>query len=84
MLYPTLKLNDKHEMENHSIPVFEVLEVGGKSDLCVAVTPLMCCCDDPWFENMGEVVDFLGQVLEVGHSISYGPVSGLRFSGSRG
>jgi len=25
----------------------------------------MRACDDPWFDNMGEVVEFLGQVLEV-------------------
>lgn len=67
MLYLTSeKLTRKDDIENHTIPVFEVLEVGGRPDLCVVVTPLMRPCDDPWFENMGEAVDFLGQVLEVG------------------
>ena len=61
------KLAGEQDIENHTIPVLEVLEVEGRPDLCVVVTPLMRCCDDPWFENMGEAVDFLGQVLEVGH-----------------
>jgi hypothetical protein len=59
------KLIGEDDAENHTIPVFEVLEVDDNPDLCVVVTPLMRGCDDPWFENMGEVVDFLGQVLEV-------------------
>lgn len=59
------KLRDDHDGGNHTIPVFEVLEVDDSLDLCVIVTPLMRACDDPWFENMGEAVNFLGQVLEV-------------------
>lgn len=71
MLYLTSKkLAGEHDIENHTIPVLEVLEVEGRPDLCVVVTPLMRCCDDPWFENMGEAVDFLGQVLEVSFSLS--------------
>ena len=68
MLYLT---SDKSSGEdhggNHTIPVLEVLEVDDNRDLCVIVTPLMRACDDPWFENMGVVVDFLGQILEVGY-----------------
>lgn len=72
MLHLTsMKLDGDHDLENHTIPVFEVLEVGGHSGLCVVVTPLTRCCDDPWFENMGEAVDFLSQVLEVGCFLSY-------------
>ena len=56
---------DEHNRGNHTIPVLEVLEVDDNRDMCIIVTPLMRACDDPWFENMGEVVDFLGQILEV-------------------
>lgn len=59
------KLNRDPDEGNHTIPVFEVLEVDDDHDLCVVVTPLMRSFDDPRFETMGEVVDFLGQVLEV-------------------
>ena len=61
------RLAGEHDIENHTIPIFEVLEVKGRPDLHLVVTPLMRCCDDPWFKNMGEVVDFIGQVLEVGY-----------------
>jgi hypothetical protein len=67
MLYLTSgKLGGEHDGGNHTIPVLEVLEVDDNWDLCVLVTPLMRACDDPWFENMGEAADFIGQVLEVG------------------
>ena len=79
-----MKFNSsKHYLENHTILVFEVLEVEGNPDLCVIVTPLMRSCDDPWFENMGEAVDFLSQVLEVGHFLSYELDGAERYSGSR-
>jgi hypothetical protein len=61
------KFTGESDIENHAIPVLEVLEVEGKPDLHVVVTPMMRGCDDPWFGNMGEVVDFLSQVLEVGY-----------------
>jgi len=61
------RFSGEHNTENHTIPVFEVLEVeDGNRGLCVVVTPLMRACDDPWFESVGEAVNFLGQVLEVG------------------
>ena len=60
------KLDGDDDGGNHTVPVLEVLEVDDSGDLCIFVTPLMRACDDPWFENVGEVVDFLGQVLEVG------------------
>ena len=67
MLYLTSrKLSGEHNGGNHTIPVLEVLEADDDRDLCVIVTPLMRACDDPWFENMGEAVNFIGQVLEVG------------------
>lgn len=80
------KFSDEHHGDNHTIPVFEILEVDDNCDLCVIVTPLMRACDDPWFENMGETVDFLGQVLEVGYTIFHPPgeVTGAyRFSSFR-
>lgn len=55
----------EHDRGSHIIPIFEVLEVDDNHSLCVIVTPLMRVYDDPRFENMGEAVNFLGQVLEV-------------------
>jgi len=57
--------SDECNRGNHTIPVLEVLEVDDSHDMCIIVTPLMRACDDPWFENMGEAVDFIEQVLEV-------------------
>jgi len=66
MLYLTSgKLGGEDDGGNHTIPVIEVLEVDDNRNLCIIVTPLMRACDDPWFENMGEAVDFIGQALEV-------------------
>lgn len=78
------KLTGEHNRGNHTIPVLEVLEVDDSRDLCVIVTPLMRACDDPWFENMGEAVDFLGQVLEVGYFRSPELTGTHRFSPFRG
>jgi len=62
MLYLT---SGKRNRGNHVIPILEVLEVDDNRHLCVIVTPLMRAYDDPRFENMGEAVNFLSQVLEV-------------------
>lgn len=78
------KLSGEQNRGNHTIPVLEVLEVDDSRDLCVIVTPLMRACDDPWFENMGEAVDFLGQVLEVGYFRSPELTGTHRFSPFRG
>lgn len=77
MLYLThRKLTGEYGIENHTTPVLEVLEVDDNPDFCVVVTPLMRGCCDPWFENMGEVVDLLGQVLEVCYSLLTFPPGG--------
>jgi hypothetical protein len=70
MLYLTSGRLDAEDGGNHTIPVLEVLEADNNRDLCIVVTPLMRGFDDPWFENMGEVVEFLGQVLEVSYLLS--------------
>ena len=70
MLYLTSGRLDAEDGGNHTIPVLEVLEADDSRDLCIVVTPLMRGFDGPWFENMGEVVEFLGQVLEVSHLLS--------------
>ena len=84
MLYLTSgKLGGEHDGGSHTIPVFEVLEVDDNHDLCVIVTPLMRACDDPWFADMGEAVDFISQVLEVFFFHSSEPAGTHRLSSFR-
>jgi hypothetical protein len=50
---------------NHCVPLLNTLQTpGGEFD--IAVMPLLRDYDDPAFDTVGEVVDFVRQILEVG------------------
>lgn len=51
---------------NHCSPLIEVLELPGDPDHVILVTPLLREFDDPPFQFVGEVVECLRQVFEVG------------------
>lgn len=50
---------------NHCVPLLDVLEVPGDTDIVLLVMPLLRACDDPMFQTIGEIVEFLRQTLEV-------------------
>ncbi|KAJ3491002.1 hypothetical protein NLI96_g1020 [Meripilus lineatus] len=49
---------------NHCVPLLDVLEVPGDTDIVLLVMPLLRACDDPMFQTIGEIVEFLRQTLE--------------------
>ena len=51
---------------NHCVRSIEILKHPTESAMRILVLPLLRKFDDPPFETIGEVVDFVGQVLEVG------------------
>lgn len=51
---------------NHCVPLYEVLEPPGEKDKHrMLVMPLLRKFDSPPFDTVGEVVDFIAQVIEV-------------------
>lgn len=53
------------EPTNHSVPVLDVLRDPSAPDFEYLVMPLLRPFDDPDFTVIGEVVDFVTQILEV-------------------
>jgi hypothetical protein len=51
--------------ENHSVPIYDVLQPPGEEDLNLIVMPLLRPFNDPPFETIGETVDFFAQIFEV-------------------
>jgi hypothetical protein len=61
--------------DNHVIPLLDEIEHG---DACFAVTPLLHDgLMDPWFHNVGEILDGISQTLKVSSILK------LTYSGSR-
>jgi hypothetical protein len=54
-----------HNPRNHCVPILEVLKVPDDDDMVIIVMPLLRYWDSPPFETVGEVVEFLRQLLEV-------------------
>ncbi|EAU85847.2 other/AgaK1 protein kinase [Coprinopsis cinerea okayama7 len=50
--------------ENHCVPVLAVLNPPDDPEHDIAVLPILRDYDDPPFETIGEVVDYIGQILE--------------------
>ena len=53
------------EPTNHSVPIFDVFRDPSTPDFEYLVMPLLRPFDDPEFQAIGEVVDFVTQILEV-------------------
>lgn len=51
---------------NHCVPIYEVMDSPIDSDITILVMPFLRAFDDPSFRSVGEAVDFLTQILEVG------------------
>lgn len=53
------------DSRNHCTPVLDVLDAPDDESHQIIVAPLLRPYDDPPFETIGEVLDFVGQILEV-------------------
>lgn len=51
--------------ENHCVPLWDVLEDPSEDKVLILVMPLLRSCNDPEFETIGEVVDFIRQLITV-------------------
>lgn len=50
---------------NHSVPLYDVLDVPGDDDGVILVLPLLRPYDNPPMESVGEAVEFFRQLFEV-------------------
>lgn len=50
---------------NHSVPLYEVLDVPGDDESVILVLPLLRPYDNPPMNSVGEAVEFLRQIFEV-------------------
>ncbi|KAI0358586.1 hypothetical protein OH77DRAFT_1397446 [Trametes cingulata] len=55
----------KSDPRNHTVPIIETLEVPDDDDSTIMVLPLFRDCNDPCWLTIGEILSFIGQVLEV-------------------
>jgi hypothetical protein len=53
------------EPQNHCVPVLETLHPPNTDDSVILVMPFLRSYNDPPFESIGDVVNFLRQVFEV-------------------
>lgn len=49
--------------DNHCVPLWDVLEDPSEDKVLILVMPLLRSCNDPEFETIGEVVDFIRQLI---------------------
>jgi serine/threonine protein kinase len=52
------------EPRNHSVPVYDVIQVPDEKDMSLVVMPLLRKYDSPRFDTFGEAVEFLRQMFE--------------------
>ena len=50
---------------NHCVPVIEVIDDPGNDTKSYLVMPFLRCADDPPFQHVKEIIDFVDQILEV-------------------
>lgn len=50
---------------NHCVPIYEALTVPDTDDTVIIVMPLLRRWDEPFFQTVGEGVDFIKQLLQV-------------------
>ncbi|KAJ7143403.1 hypothetical protein C8R43DRAFT_1097594 [Mycena crocata] len=55
----------KSDPRNHCVPLYEVLKVPDEDDILLVVMPFLCKWNAPEFYTIKEIVDFVGQVIEV-------------------
>ena len=57
---------------NHSVPILDAFEDSANKSISYLVMPFLRLTDNPRFEVVKEVLDFVDQILEVrlGHEVS--------------
>lgn len=56
----------REDPRNHCVPVIEVIDDPGDESVSYMVMPLLRNADDPPFQYVKEIIDFVDQILEVG------------------
>lgn len=54
-----------NDPRNHCVPVLDVLKDDIDPNISYVVMPFLQKVDDPPFETLGDIVDFVNQLLEV-------------------
>ncbi|KAI0325868.1 kinase-like protein [Cubamyces sp. BRFM 1775] len=57
-------LSSIHHHQNHTVPLFQVLDDPIDPELSLMVMPYLRPCNDPEFTTVGDVVNFINQTLE--------------------
>lgn len=55
----------RKDAHNHSVPILDVLEDDEDRSISYLVMPFLRPMDDPPFSHVGDVLEFVDQVLEV-------------------
>ncbi len=50
---------------NHSLPLYDVLDIPGEEHGNIIVMPLLGAFNEPQFQTIGESVEFFNQIFEV-------------------
>ncbi|OSX65919.1 hypothetical protein POSPLADRAFT_1052589 [Postia placenta MAD-698-R-SB12] len=53
----------RSDPDNHCVPLHDVLKDPSEENTVILVMPLLRKCDDPEFDTIGEVVDFIRQLV---------------------
>lgn len=67
---------------NHSVPILEVIDDSANPTKSYLVMPLLRAADDPPFDHVKEIVDFVDQMLEVCPCLILEPELGSRIVGT--
>jgi hypothetical protein len=54
--------------KNHCVPIYDIIPIPGMPGDYLIVMPLLRAFDKPDFENIGQFLEFMHQILEVGSS----------------
>jgi hypothetical protein len=61
----TMALSALDDPANHSVPILDTFTDHEDESVSYIVMPFLRLSDNPYFETVGEVIDFIDQVLEV-------------------
>lgn len=56
----------REDPRNHCVPIIEIFDDPDDNDISYLVMPLLRNADDPPFQYVKEIIDFVDQALEVG------------------
>lgn len=59
------------EPNNHCVPLIDIFEDNEEPQLTYIVMPFLRTIDDPPFDTVADVMDFIDQLFEVGHCLVF-------------